>query len=104
MERETGQDKSKKIIATAAVLVVAAGIAGFLVYKADNQLSPKEKTLLEQKKKLDQLRAEREPLTPEQINSQKKKLDSLRSKSEPLSQEQLKKQKEALNKLRNNNQ
>lgn len=104
MERETGQNKSRKIIAIAAVLVVAAGIAGFLIYKANNQLSPKEKMLLEQKRKLDQLRAESKPLTADQINSQKKKLDDLRSKSEPLSQEQLKKQKEALNKLRNNNQ
>ena len=106
MERETGQSKSRKTIATVAVLVVAAGIVGYLAYKykANYYISPRERALLEQKRKLDQLRAESKPLTAEQLNEQKKKLNTLRSGTKPLTREQLEKQKEALNKLRANSQ
>lgn len=98
---QSGAGKKNLILVILVLIIMAAGaVYYFFVFKKQEI---REKTFAEkQLEELERIRANRTPLTPDQIQSQQKELDEIKQTHafNPLTSEQIQKQKEELERIK----
>lgn len=85
-------------VITAALLVVGLS---YYFYLTREEARPADIIKEKQKRQLEVLREQAEPIGKDELERQKKELEQFRKGIKPLTEEEINKQKEELNKLRN---